>query len=33
MKDRLLDKGSPEWLSEVDAAKPIEEPDAEGCNE
>ena len=33
VKDRLLEKGSEEWLSEVDAAKPVEEPDAEGCNE
>ena len=33
VKDRLLEKGSPEWLSKVDEAKPIEEPDAEGCNE
>ena len=36
VKDRLLEEGSEEWLSEVDAAKPklqIEDQDAEGRNE
>ena len=33
VKDRLLEKGSEEWLSKVNEAKPIEEPDAEGSNE
>ena len=43
VKDRLLEKGSEEWLSKADEAKPsdvidsmggqVEEPDAEGRNE